>query len=150
MNQLVVLLHKRDRVAEFLPYAAALARPGMTIFFLVHYSSRELPKVMDQLPMGWHSFDSDSHLVELADGEPEKASEMRALHQPGVEIKVSVYSGSARRALRQFVGEQPAGLLILHGGSGCALSRALRRIQWLARFFNRRAVGPSVVLAQTG
>lgn len=143
MHHLVVVLHKCDSIAEFFPYVEALARPGMNISFLVHYASGEFQEVMD-------------HLVSDRGGASRRGADIAAngggdfttLSRLGVDFKVSVYSGSADRALRQFVSEQPGGLLVMRGGARCAITRALRRTSWLARLFKWRAGGPSVVLAQ--
>lgn len=150
MDQLVVVLNKCDSIAEFLPYVADLARPGMTISFLVHYASGEFQEVMDQLLAAPDRLVSD-HDADRGDGAKIDAlneDDLAALRRLGVDFKVSVYSGSARRALRQFVSEQPEGLLVMRGGARCAMTRALRRARWLARLFNWHSRGPSVVLAR--
>lgn len=145
MDQLVVALDKCDRIAEFLPYVAALARPGMTISFLVHYASTEFQEVMEKLVTPTLSSD-----LARASSQRQATVDMHvaALRQPGVELKVSIYSGSARKALRQFITEQSTRVLIMRGATRCGITRALRRARWLGKLFARGPASSPVVLVQ--
>lgn len=156
MDQLVVVLHRRDRIADFIPYIAAVARPGMTISVLLHYASDEFQEVMDQLIKAA----GPSHFGQArGEQQPNFAtsfgrgramlSDLSALHRPGLEFRVSLYTGNPRNALLELSNQQPAGLLVMRGGASCAITRVLRGVRWFERLLSRASRGASVVLAQS-
>jgi hypothetical protein len=112
-RHVLVVLRRGDDLDDVLPYVEEIARPGLTITFLIDHSLSGLTEVLNQAfkpypviveqqlsrtgpdvesPMGTTNGDQQSGTATRQ--EPRKQ---------GVEIKVKVYTGNLKRILREFM-----------------------------------------------
>jgi hypothetical protein len=105
-RQVLVPLKGHDNIEEILPYLEDIARPDMTIIFLVHFGANRFTELAGQL-------------LEIQSGTPAKFSSdtgvpqsnlthriqraSRELSDRGVHMEVKFYSGRLRPFLRQCI-----------------------------------------------
>jgi hypothetical protein len=121
-QQLLVPLRGSDRIEEMLPFVQGIAQPGTTVVFLVHFGINRFSELAAQLltinsglPA---NFDADpgfptggSDRVSHAERAIQRAADK--LHCRGVATKVTFYTGSLRRVLRQCMEDEPVKWVII-------------------------------------
>jgi len=118
-HQLLVPIKSRDRIEDLLPYLEDIARPEMTIVFLVHLGvnrfaqlTAQLLEVQSGLPANFSTDTSVAqsnltHRIEHIG---------RELRNRGVRIKVKFYSGRLLPILRQHSIRDGRKLVIMRPG----------------------------------
>ena len=124
-KQILVPITKNDRVEELIPYVERVAHPGMKVVFLFRY------------PVAGFMW-RDLGTKELAenyslDGNLQRANQRvlpacEVLAQKGVEVAVSVYTGSLRRAVRNYALKGKDQLIMQRPGLCHMISRCLNNI----------------------
>ena len=112
-GHVLVVLRRGDDLDDVLPYVEEIARPGLTITFLIDHSLSGLTEVLNQ------AFKPYPVIVEqqlsrtgpdvesptgTTNGDQQSVTATRQeLRKQGVEIKVRVYTGNLKRILREFM-----------------------------------------------
>jgi hypothetical protein len=115
-RQVLVPLKGHDNIEEILPYLEDIARPDMTIIFLVHFGANRFTELAGQL-------------LEIQSGTPAKFSSdtgvpqsnlthriqraSRELSDRGVHMEVKFYTGQLRPILRQCIEDEPSQTVIM-------------------------------------
>jgi hypothetical protein len=111
MNRhVLVVLRRGDDLDDVLPYVEEIARPGLTITFLIDHSLSGLTEVLNQAfktnlvqQLSRTGPDVESP-TGTTNGEQQSGTATRQeLRKQGVEIKVRVYTGNLKRILRELM-----------------------------------------------
>ena len=112
-GHVLVVLRRGDDLDDVLPYVEEIARPGLTITFLIDHSLRGLTEVLNQAfkpysviveqQLSRTGTDVESPTGTTNDDQQSGAAIRQELRKQGVEIKVRVYTGNLKRILREFM-----------------------------------------------
>jgi nucleotide-binding universal stress UspA family protein len=150
-QKILVPLRDHESVELFLPYVQELARPGSTIIFLVPISHSRFSLITDQLLAINTGFSAGSPISRneeklLASRVSSVKQEIFlacvALRENGVKIIVSVFAGSLRKVVRDYAQREDIHLIIMRGRAGNLLTRAARKLGFLANVCRTRALPP--------
>src|SRR6266542_3930406 len=104
-KKILVLLAQNVRIEEMIPYVDRVARPGMTVVFLVRYPVGGFIWAKEEFGMkvvleakklaSYYSWQAN-----LKRAKSGIAPAVEALGRKGVEVTVDVYAGSVKRAVR--------------------------------------------------
>lgn len=134
--QIVIPMSGSDRIEEVLPYLESVAQPKMKAVFLIHVGLSHFDEITAQLlasdtGLGFESpsarNDNEFTKEHLRLAEEKILPRCAALRAGGMEIIVSVFTGSWRTAVRDYARNEEVHLVMMHGRVGNWLSRALRR-----------------------
>jgi hypothetical protein len=153
-EQILVPLRRHDRVEEFLPYVEDIARPGMTVVFLVYLGRSGLKELTDQLlaiqtgcPELLPAMSSAEEIVgnrrRLAEAQITAAC--LALRNRGVRIEVNVYAGRLQRIIDEYLQKQDVQFIMMRP-SGSRMMRFLRNHGSMSRFVKLSPVPPVLLL----
>ena len=155
MDKLILVpLTRSDRAEDFVPYIVEVARPGMKAVFMVPYpvdgfrwSHEECGRKAIQEGMAladYYNWDNNFR----------KAKEIitpavESLSAQGVDADVELYTGSMRRALREYAAKSETHLIVSGAGIGQKIAARLNGRSSLFGLFKRPSFS-SVLLIQPG
>jgi hypothetical protein len=154
-EQILVPLRRHDRVEEFLPYVEDIARPGMTVVFLVYLGRSGLKELTDQL-LAIHTGIGPELLPAMSSAEKTVGNRRRlaeaqitaaclALRNRGVRIEVNVYAGRLQRIIDGYLQKQDVQFIMMRP-SGSRMMRFLRNHGSMSRFVKLSPVPPVLLL----
>ena len=154
-EQILVPLRRRDRVEEFLPYVEDIARPGMTVVFLVHLGRNGFKELTDQLlaihtgiqPELLPATMSEAHLSEnrKRSAEAQISAACRLLRNRGVKIEVNVYAGRFQKIIGMYLQKQDVQFIMMRPGA-TRVMRYLRTWVSMSRFVKLSPVPPVLLV----
>jgi hypothetical protein len=153
-EQILVPLRRHDRVEEFLPYVEDIARPGMTVVFLVYLGRSGLEELTDRLlaiqtglPGAFTRRDSAEEIVgnRRRSAEAQLTAACLALRNRGVKIEVNVYAGRLQRIVDEYLQKQDVQFIMMRPG-GSRIMRFLRNYGSMSRFVKLSPVPPVLLL----
>jgi hypothetical protein len=111
MNRhVLVVLRRGDDLDDVLPYVEEIARPGLTITFLIDHSLSGLTEVLNQAfkttpvqQLSRTGPDVESPMGTTNGDQQSGTASRQELRKQGVEIKVRVYTGNLKRILRELM-----------------------------------------------
>jgi hypothetical protein len=133
-KKILVPLAQNDRAEEVLPYVERVARPGMTVVFLMRYPvggflfGKEecgMTAVLEAKKLASY-YTWEENLRRAAE---QVSSEDAALRPKGIEVAVDVYAGSLKKAVRSHTLNGDVHLIMTRAGIG----------NWIARLFDGTA-----------
>jgi hypothetical protein len=112
-GHVLVVLRRGDDLDDVLPYVAEIARPGLTITFLIDHRLAGLTEALNRA-FKPNPVIAEQRLIRTGpevesptvttNGDQQTATATRQeLRKRGVEIKIRVYTGSLKRILREFM-----------------------------------------------
>ena len=136
-EKILVPLKRHDRVEEVIPYIERVARPDMSVVFLIHHlvSGFKWLQVycglmecgLDNALMLRKMIESYSVKTRRQLAEQKVFQTCQALHRLGVKTAVDVYSGSLTKNLKSYVSQGDAQLVLVPSGMGQGIRSFLRR-----------------------
>ena len=137
-EKILVPLKRYDRVEEVIPYIERVARPDMSVVFLIHHSVSGFKWLQAYCGIMECGLDNALMLRKMTESYPVKTrrqlAEQRvfqtcqALHRLGLKTAVEVYSGSLTKNLKNYVSQGDAKLVLVPSGMGQGLRSFLRRM----------------------
>lgn len=154
-GQIIIPLSGSDRLEEVLPYLERVAQPEMKAVFLIHVGLSHFEEIANQLltidtGLGSGFLLGRNNGDELVKQQIRLAEEKifpacAALRARGMEIRVSVFAGSVRKAVRDYALKEEVHLVMMRVEGGNWFTRTLRHVvSHLARF--RAQTLPPVLL----
>lgn len=153
--QIVIPMSGSDRIEEVLPYLESVAQPKMKAVFLIHVGLSHFDEITAQLlasdtglVSGSFSARNDNEFAKepLRFAKEKILPRCTALRAGGMEITVSVFTGSWREAVRAYARNEEVHLVMMRGQMGNWLSRVLRRFVSHLRRFKATPPPPPVLL----
>jgi len=130
-KKILVPLPQNVRIEEMIPYVDRVARPGMTVVFLVRYPVGGFIWAKEEFGMkavleaknlvNYYSWEEN---LRRATGKVSSA--YAALRPKGIEVAVDVYAGSLKKAVRSHTLNGDVHLIMTRTGIG----------DWIARLFD--------------
>ena len=127
-GRILVFLKKHDRVEEMIPCLEQLARPGMRVVFLVPYPVQLWRYVRDHwittesvraaVLAGRQTMEHYSWELQRARAERKVAPARDALRKKDIQVVVELYTGSLRKALRDYGSDNTIGLMMTTAAVG--------------------------------
>jgi hypothetical protein len=151
--QVLVPMARSDNVEQLLPYIEQVAEPGLKVIFLIHRRLSGFKELADQL-LFIHSgvapeflpTSNNRSVSEERTAEEQLLRPCQVLQKKGVEVGISVYTGSLSGAVREYTQKHKdqAPLIIVRPASGNRLTTFLQKIPLyrLVREFNPQAPPP--------
>jgi len=109
-RHVLVVLRRGDDLDDVLPYVEEIARPGLTITFLIDHSLSGLTEVLNQAfktnpvqQLSRTGPDVESPTGTTNGDQQSGTATRQELRKQGVEIKVRVYTGNLKRILRELM-----------------------------------------------
>ena len=150
-EQILVPLRRHDRVEEFLPYVEDIARPGMTVVFLVYLGRSGFKELTDQLLASHTEIQPELLPATISEGdvlenerrpaEAQLRATCRALRNRGVKIEVNVYAGRLQRIIATYLQKQDVQFIMMRPG-GSRVLRFLRQCGSMPGFVKLSPVPP--------
>jgi hypothetical protein len=155
-NHVLVALDGSDRIEQFLPYIERVVQPGLKVTFLFQYSIPVFYQLIGQL-LAIHTGVTQSRLPDQFGRKGMMQQQMQlaldkvapaglALHNKGVEISVTVFTGSVRKVVHEYAKIGDVHLVLMHHSHGNWLPRAARTLTSLLRFFKPQPLPPILLL----
>lgn len=154
-EQILVPLRRHDRVEEFLPYVEDIARPGMTVVFLVYLGRSGFKELTDQLLAIHTGIRPDLLPATMSGGdllenrrqsvEAQLTAACLALRNRGVKIEVNIYAGRLQRIIAAYLQKQDVQFIMMRPG-GNRMMRFLRSCGSLTRFIRLSPVPPVLLV----
>jgi len=147
MNKILVPLKKHDRIEEIVPFIEKVAEPGAGVVFLVHHpvsGFKWLQAYCGIAQCGLEKTHAVRRMMEsyslntrmqLAQRRVFKTCE--ALYEAGLNISVDVYSGSLRKALKNYANKGDAQLIVMRPGVGQRIMSVLHGAGSVSSVFSR-------------
>jgi hypothetical protein len=136
-EKILVPLKRYDRVEEVIPYIERVARPDMSVVFLIHHSVSGFKWLQAYCGIMECGLDNALMLRKMMESYPVKTRRQlaeqkvfqtcQALHRLGLKTAVEVYSGSLTKNLKSYVSQGDAKLVLVPSGMGQGLRSFLRR-----------------------
>ena len=152
--QIVIPMSGSDRIEEVLPYLESVAQPKMKAVFLIHVGLSQFHEITAQLLASGSGVEPESVSAagnggeltrkHLPLAEKEILPRCEELRAAGMDIIVSVFTGSWRKAVLDYARNEEVHLVMMRGKAGW-LSRMLRRMVSHIRRF-KAATPPPVLL----
>jgi len=159
MNKILVPLKKHDQIEEIMPYIEKVAEPGAGVVFLVHHPvsgfkwlqaycgvvqcglEKALPirRMMESYSLNTR--------MQLAQRQVFKTCE--AMHEAGLNITVDVYSGSLKKALKNYANNGEAQIIVMRPGVGQRIMSVLHGAGFVRSLFSR-SISLSTLLLHPG
>ena len=153
-KKILVPLAQNDRAEEMIPYVERVARPGMSVVFLVRYPAAGF--IWTKEEYGMRAALQARELVNYYSWENnlENANRMvspvcEALRAKGVEATVYVYAGSLKKAVRSHTASGDVHLIMQRAGIGQRIAGFLDGSSSLFELFKRPTVS-TVLLTHPG
>jgi hypothetical protein len=154
-EQILVPLRRHDRIEEFLPYVGDIARPGMTVVFLVYLGRSGLKELTDEL-LAIHTGIGPELLPAMSSAEKTVGNRRRSaeaqitaacltLRNRGVKIEVNVYAGRLQSIIDEYLQKQDVQSILMRP-SGSRMMRFLRNYGSMSRFVKLTPVPPVLLL----
>jgi hypothetical protein len=152
MKKLILVpLKRNDRVEDFMPYIAEVARPGTEAVFMVPYPVDGFR--WSRADCGGKAIEEGLRLADyynwdnnLAKAKTRLGPAMAALGANGIETAVEVYAGSMRRAVRTHAANGEVHLIVSRGSVGNWIERLVDAGTSLFRMLKRPAHAPVMLL----
>ena len=153
-KKILVPLAQNDRAEEMIPHVERVARPGMSVVFLVRYPTDGF--VWTKEEYGIRAALQAKELVNYYSWENNLENARRklspvceALRAKGVEATVDVYAGSLKKAVRTHTASGDVHLIMRRAGIGQRIAGFLDGSSSLFELFKRPTVS-TVLLTHPG
>ncbi len=154
-KQILVPISRNDRVKEMIPYVERVAHPGMKVVFLLRYpvdgfdgyiragmatgetgipNPEKVRKIGERYSMDRQQQIARQKVFPACD----------ALQKKGAEVSVEVYTGSLRRAVKNYARTGDVHLMMAHAGIGDIVSRFLKNLVSVLRSSKRPSISPTL------
>ena len=154
-EQILVPLRRHDRVEEFLPYVEDIAKPGMTLVFLVYLGRSGFKELTDQLLAVHTGIQPELLPATIAEGEvlenrrrsaeAQISAACRALRNRSAKIEVNVYAGRLQRIIEAYLQKQDVQFIIMRPAASRVM-RYLRNCVSMSRFIKLSPVPPVLLV----
>jgi hypothetical protein len=152
MKKLILVpLKRNDRVEDFVPYVAEVARPGMKAIFMVPYPIDGFR--WSRADCGRKAIEEGIRLASYYDWETNLhkarvrlAPVLAALSANGIEAAVEVYAGNMRTALRDYAVKGEVHLIVTRGTIVSWIERLLDTAISVFRTLKRPSVSPVMLV----
>ena len=156
-KQILVPISRNDRVKEMIPYVERVTHPGMKVVFLVRYPVDGFDEYIQAgRATGETSIPNPEKVRKIAarytwESQQQLARQRvfpacHALQKKGAEVTVDVYTGSLRRAVKNYALTGDVHLMMAHAGIGHFISRALENLISVLRLSKRPRFSPTLSL----
>lgn len=150
-KKILVPLGQNDRTEEIIPCVEKVARPGMTVVFLVSYPvdgfrwpEKEFGMRAASEAVKLASYYSWEENLERAKRKVSRATE--AFRPKGVEVAVDVYCGSLKKAVRYHTLNGDVHLIMTSAGIGEWIARFLDGTVSIFQLFKRPTFSPVLLI----
>lgn len=155
-GQILVPLKRHDRIEEIIPSLVRIAKPGMSVVFLVQYPLELWPYLRDhcvnlesprKLMLASRNF-----IDRYSCGRQRKLAEQNillareALHKREVGVAVTLYAGNLRRVIEDYAANGDVNFIAVHAGSHNPVVRFMQRTVPLFRLFKGTNFPPVLLL----
>jgi len=150
-KKILVLLAQNVRIEEMIPYVDRVARPGMTVVFLVRYPVGGFIWAKEEFGMkvvleakklaSYYSWQAN-----LKRAKSGIAPAVEALGRKGVEVTVDVYAGSVKRAVRSHTINADVHLIMTPAGIAARIARLFDGTDSVFKWFNCPSFSPVLLI----
>jgi hypothetical protein len=150
-KKILVTLGQYDRSDEMIPYIENVARPGMTVVFLVRYlvdgvGWRKEEYGMKAALKAKELVNHYSWEGNLENARKRVAPGCEALRARGIEASVDVYAGSLKKAMRSHMLNGDVDLIMTRAGIGGWIARIFDDTNSVFKWFKRPSLSPVMLI----
>ncbi len=159
-EKILVPLKRHDRVEEMIPYIEKVTQPGVSVLFLVHHRAKSrkwLEPYCGIMECGPEKTIAIRKMIESYSEETRRQlAEQRvfhtcaALHRLKVKVAVEMYTGSLRKALRNYMRGGEVGLIVMQPRVGDLIMNFLQGMVSISNVIGRTAFSPVFILSPKG
>ncbi len=136
-KQILVPLKEHDRIEEIIPYIEEVARPGMSVVFLIHYPVNDIVEVLQDC---WETPVSPMQVMLAAkklgeryswEGQRRISEDMilparEVLCKHGVDVTVDLYTDRLKRVVEAYTENGNVLLIVARSGIGLRIIKFLQ------------------------
>ncbi len=154
-KQILVPISRNDRVKEMIPYVERVAYPGMKVVFLLRYPVDGFDEyIRAGMATGETGIPNPEKVRKIGerysmDSQQQMARQKvfpacHALQKKGAEVTVDVYTGSLRRAVKDYARRGGVHMILQRAGIGHLVSRTFNDMISVIRSVKRPSFSPTL------
>ncbi len=155
VKQILIPISRNDRVKEMIPYVERVAHPGMKVVFLLRYPVDGFDEyIRAGMATGETGIPNPEKVRKIGerysmDSQQQMARQKvfpacHALQKKGAEVTVDVYTGSLRRAVKDYARRGGVHMILQRAGIGHLVSRTFNDMISVIRSVKRPSFSPTL------